>query len=234
MSALTLSAAVAALRPGLSTSPEIALNSRTVIKEVSDTVYSLSKTDRTLTAITTGLLVTSLFATLIRARLPSIQTQQRNPEPTKRSLVEDAIKAVTSDYALFNLTLISVYGEPLFHLNRQYFQRLSKAVDLLQPGMTIPYDAALAHWNDIKFFAEKIPKSIAELQHHYMCMGITAALTTIASVQFIRSQALEGQPEQYSRAKLWLDRITVSGPGLATVLHLCAYAYARTYYHKLT
>jgi hypothetical protein len=230
MSALTLSAAVASLKPGLSTPPEIALNSWTVLKGVSDSLFPLIKTNHVLAAITTGLIVTSLFATLIRARLPTIQTQQR--ELTNRSIVVDTLKSVTSAFFLISLTYLSVDRDFVFKLQRQYFQRLSEAVDLLQPGMAIPYDTALVNWRNIKFFAEKIPENLALMQSAYMWMGITVAIATIA-VQFIRSQSLEAQPEQYSKAKLWLDRITVGSLGLATVVSLCSYTYARTYYPQL-
>jgi hypothetical protein len=232
MSAVNLSAAVASLKPGLSTSPEIALSSWTVIKEVSDTLYPLIKTNHRLAAITTGLLATSLLATLIRARLPTIQTQQHNPA-ANRSLVADTMKVAASAFGIIGVTFMSVASELLFRLNRQYFQRLSEAVNLLQPGTTTPYDTALVKWDFIKHFAEKMPEGKAQIQSNVMWIGITALLALIATVRVIRSQRQAEPPEEYSLTKRRLDLTAIGSLALATVVSLSAYVYARSYYPKL-
>ena len=232
MSALTLSAAVASLKPGLSTPPEIALNSWTVLKGVSDTLLPLMKTNHVLAVIMTSLIVTSLFATLIRACLPTIQTEQ--PKLTNRFIVDYTIIAITAAPPFYSicLTYLSVNRYLFSNLQRQYFQHVPEAVDLLQPGMAIPYDVALVNWGNIKHFAETIPKSIALSQSYYMYMGMALAIAT-AAVLLICYQKLEAEPKQYSIAKRWLDRMTVSSLGLATVVSLCSHAYARIYYPKL-
>ncbi len=233
MSVINLSAAVASLKPGLSTSPEIALSSWTVIKEVSDTLHPLIKTNHRLAVITTGLLATSLLATLFRARLPTIQTQQRNPAAANRSLVADTMKAAASALGIIGVTCMSVASELLFRLNRQYFQRLSEAINLLQPGTTTPYDTALVKWDFIKHFAEKMPAGIAQIQSNGMWIGITAVVALIATVRAIRSQRQAEPPEEYSLAKRRLDLTAIGSLALATVVSLSAYVYARSYYPKL-
>jgi hypothetical protein len=208
------------------------MNSWTVIKGVSDTLYPLVRTNHVLASITTGLLGISLYATLIRARLPTIQTEQPNPAPAKRSFAADMTAAAISAVSIIYSTSSSYSLELSLHRTCAYLSAVAGAIAHLQPGMTTPYDTALDNWTDIKAFAEYLPEHIAQLQHTCMWMGIATAIAfavTVGVICFWQAQ----QPEQHSTAKTQLDVIVVGSLGLATVASIVAYVYAKADYPQL-
>ena len=224
MSAINLSAAVASLQPGTPISPESALKSWTVINDFNHNMGQLTGMSCLLTSSITILLAISIASTLHRAYMPTAEKTDRTYSTW--DVLKSAISVALRVYLLIQGTSMKTnFG--FFH---EFFR--STAIADLQFEMTTSYTSGLYHWKFLKEFAEYCPKLIVFAPNLFIWMGIAAAVACGATLSAVRSQA-KPQEENYSSIKQGLDITSVVSLGLASLVALCGFVYAKNYSTKM-
>jgi hypothetical protein len=221
MSASTLSAAIKAIQPGISTAPDAAMASWTVIKNFPDMVSPFMRTSFLWAASSTALIGFSVFTTLVLARIPSTQTSPASDSSLRWRLINAASSALLTFVAYSRstfATINSVAGCILLST------KISQTITDLKPGMIAPSETTLEGWVFLKHFVTTIPAFTASMQRSFMWTALIASLAFAAT--FI---AINSQKEDHTQTKKRLDNIALGSLGLATVASLCGYIYTRTY-----
>lgn len=227
MSALTFSAAVSALQPGLPTALEVAKASWTVIKTLPETMSPFMTTSFNLIALTTCFLGISIISGLTRARIPSTQKYPANDSPHKWPLLYASSSAVLTFTAFSrSLMVLMSVGTGCCILSKKIPQIIT---DLI-PGMTTPSENTLEGWAILKNFVTMTPVITSIMQRSFMWTGIIASTALVATAIAIRCQKKEFEEgEQHATAKVFFDGLALTSLGLAAAASLCGYLYIKTH-----
>ena len=220
---MSLSTAVASLQPGVSISKEVALEAWGVLNGFCYSINPFLENNSRFIDITCGLVFTSIIMMFIRARIPTVHSDDSYSK-------WDYLKVGFSSICLAAMAYKTTALQHEYHTRRDFFfETVTKAIINLQPWKTISSDHALKSWVIVKGTIDGASFGIASLRSEFLGMTI-GLFTTVAAIGYLIHSQRQSQNQRISAQVC--DAITMLSLSLATLVSICGYDYASRFSAK--